>query len=710
MKSIITLPSPSSHGICRENERLKERIKELQGDLSWYKSRNQPSSTTSSLTTNSPEVPSLSSPGYASSNTVHSPPEQTQQKPAESKPAGQIRWEGIEVGTARSPNPSWYGSSSLFYFIGRMNNYLSSTLIETPNTDHMVLHNSTNTLLGVEPSANSSITGNYSDYPRPEDFLTPTQEEYFLEMFWKAYHSSLFPVIDETQFMDHYRALWDESGQSRRPCALVDIVIALCMQHAASTQPALRQSPIVDGDPSIAGRWYFRRAKYISSFQLESPTIFTVQCLLLSAIFLCNGSLQNMSADAGAAAARAAYTLGLHIDPPPSMPAPERQLRRRLWWALYELDSKIGMKLGRPFALQRSLNEPKLPDDSPEAAMQSGSRFAPLGGNKTWLTFHVECVKLFIIAREMYTQFFTQSANVPEGQTIYDDPAVLESQAMVMSSHSQALDRWVEELPPTIKTRRQGGSAPYSIDASILEIEQFAPQWLQRQRINLELIYHTLCINLYRPFICFIPPEMKRRLPRQMALKGALHAITHTKIMHQVLTSTSILTGWHEAFQWQWNASMTFVGFTLACPASALEHDAVGIIDMSIAIFDKFGEAFAVANSAAEILRGIKPKVNLRLQSYAEAQNTFQCEGKGEMQQSHMADAENMDRSTYGAGATTDWIDSVMTEAPLEFDLSDMPSMQEMFQMAYSIEQFTGLGELMPNLGGNMDNNLLFSM
>ncbi|KAJ6144228.1 hypothetical protein N7470_008123, partial [Penicillium chermesinum] len=625
----------------RENERLKERVKDLQDELLWYKSQE-----------------SVCQTAYPSPATQHS------QKLNGNETAVQMRWEGIEVGTARSPNASWYGASSLFYFIGRMNKYLSSTLIETQDTDQIVLHNTTNTLLEGSNNINLNLAnpGHQSGARRIDEFLSPTQEEYFIDLFWKSYHTSLFPIIHETEFMDHYRSLWSETGDSRRPCALVDIVIALCMQYGASTLATVRQQPFIEGDTRIAGRWYYRRSQCIVSYQLESPTIWTVQCLCLTAIYLCNGSFQNMSADACGAAVRAAYTAGLHIDPPATMHESERQLRRRLWWALYELDSKVGMKLGRPFSTQRALNEPKLPDDNPEAALQSGSRFTPLGEIRHGL--------LFIMT-------------VPPDQTMYDDPAALESQA-----------------------QEAGWQPPYSIDASRLEIEQFAPQWLQRQRINLELIYHTVCINLYRPFICFIPPEMKRRLPRQLAQKSALHAITHTNIMHQVLTTTTILTGWHEAFQWQWNASMTFVGFTLACPAGALACDAVGVIDMSIAIFDKFGEYFTVAKSAAGILRGIKPKVNLRLQSYAEAQNTFECEGVGGATQANLSDAENasMNRSMPASGASAQLFDSLMTDAPLEFDLSDMPSMQEMFQSAYSIEQWTDLGDLMPDVGGNMDN------
>jgi hypothetical protein len=44
------------------------------------------------------------------------------------------------------------------------------------------------------------------------------------------------------------------------------------------------------------------------------------------------------------------------------------------------------------------------------------------------------------------------------------------------------------------------------------------------------------------------------------------------------------------------------------------------------------------------------------------------------------------------------WLDSLMSDVPA-FDTSYAMPMQEMFQMAYSIEQWSGLDSLMPTTG-----------
>ncbi|KAJ5915969.1 hypothetical protein N7454_010876 [Penicillium verhagenii] len=636
----------------------------------------------------SPGQSSLPSSEWSSSRTTNSPPDLTPQKSVRSSP-----WEGIQIGTARSPNSSWYGPSSLFYFIGRMNSYLGVILQQTQMSNQMVLHGSASTLLNgttennLEDDLHQAALSAEDPFTAGQ-FLSPTQEEYFLDFFWKSYHTCLFPIINEAEFMDHYRSLWAESGDKRRPAALVDIVIALCMQHGVSQLSPQQQKSVIGGDPSVAGRWYFRRCQQLVTYQLESPTISTVQSLMLCSIYLCNGSFQNMSATWASMAARAAYVAGLHIAPSQDLPAPERELRKRLWWALYELDAKIGMKLGRPFLLHRSPTEPGLPDDQPETAKHSGSHLANSGENKTWLSFHLESSKLFIIAREIHESFYARDVNLQQGQSIWDDFQALESHAEFLQLRAKPLDKWVDELPNTLKTSRQGNGVPFSTDGTRLDIEPFAPLWLQRQRLNLELIYHNLYINLHRPFISFIsgPPSS---LKEDLATKCAFHAMEITKIMHQTLSSTAILTGWHEAFQWQWNASMTLVGFILAHPRSTQTPEAIKTVDLAITVCEIFGEHFSVANSAATILRNLGPKINFLLQYHSEMQEM---------------PSDGLDRGLKPVNNSTQWLDNLMAETS-GYDPSLMVPMQDVFQMAFSIEQWSALDDLLPDMEGNQWNS-----
>ena len=468
-------------------------------------------------------------------------------------------WEGIQLRPARSPHETWFGPSSLYYFIKRLSICLSSSLQETHSTDHMLLDSASSGKLLEESTTNkekdlshAGMSASSTQEPGMGIHLTPTQEEYFISHFWQSYHTSQYAVLDEAEFKEHHQSLWMGSGKIRKPSALVDIVLAMCMQYGISTLPASQQGAIAQNDDAtIAGRRHYRRCQALLAHEMESPTVSTLQCHLLSALYLCGGSFHNMVDNSCALAVRIAYMLGLHLEPPKTMSLKEQEKRRRLWWAVYVLDSKISMKLGRPFLLHDSHAMPRLPKDDFEAAMLSGSTFSPLGENTTWLSFNLHNIKLFIAVRAAHKTFYDRDLELQDGQTIWDNSRALELSAKLMRPHTTQLEEWVEMVPSALKTQRSSGQA-FSTDGSPLEIEQFAPLWLQRQRLLLELMYHNLCTSLYRPFITLTSTQPPGPLANETAMRCAAHSIALTKIVHQVLETTSILDGWHEVFHWQW--------------------------------------------------------------------------------------------------------------------------------------------------------------
>ena len=474
---------------------------------------------------------------------------------------------GIYFRTARSPTETWYGPSSLFYFMGRITNFLNLNLDQTLSTDQMVLDSVSKRqcgpLTGSDMESNVQSPGYQTRIEETDHYLTPTQEDYFLDFYWSAHHTSLYPIIDETDFKQHYRSLWINSGNARKDSPLVDIVIALGMQYGISMHPNMRYQLADKSDATIAGRWYYRRCQTLLAYDLESPTLATLQCHLLCVIFLCAASFQNTSDSTCAMAVRTAHMLGLHLAPPQSMSRKDQEMRKRLWWALCCLDGKLGMKLGRPFLLYQSNTTPSLPEDGIEAARLSGSSFAPLGNNATWLSFNLQNITMFLAAREAHTAFFNRDLSIKDGQTLWDDLNLLENQAEFIYPFVKKLENWTNGVPSALTTKRKNGTRPFSTGDTILEIEQYAPLWLQRQRVILELMYHNLSANVCRPFISFALSS-SLTMADELAFKCAGHAIALTSITHQALSSTTILTGWHEAFQWQWNSAMTLVGFVLA--------------------------------------------------------------------------------------------------------------------------------------------------
>ncbi|KAF2445271.1 hypothetical protein P171DRAFT_485330 [Karstenula rhodostoma CBS 690.94] len=308
-------------------------------------------------------------------------------------------------------------------------------------------------------------------------------------------------------------------------------------------------------DPTIAGRWYYRRCQALLSRDFGSPTISTVQCQLLSVIYLCCASFQNMAHSTLATAVRTANMLGLHMEPPSDMSKAERELRKRIWWSSYTIESKKCMKLGRPFSTSLSSVFCELPVDNHEVASTAGSDFAPLDENVTWLTYNLQHTKMFLAARKTYTALFDRCLEIHQGKkgcVIYEVPVALKRCANSFSTGILTLQTWAQEVPEILKTERQGDGVAFSTDLSPLAVEQFAPLWLQRQRLLLELLYHNLSMNLHRIFITYpTTPQLADSSGQSHATSAAEHAVSLTNIMHQIMTQTDILAGWHEAFQWQ---------------------------------------------------------------------------------------------------------------------------------------------------------------
>lgn len=598
----ITLPQAHS-----EIERLKRKIDRLESELQKTRNESDPRSRqylSPRLTLDSPQ--SIPSPSI--------------ERRHRSQP---WCWEGIHVRAGKSPNETWYGPSSLFHFIGKMVSCLGPACPQTDASDTIVSSNPASSLLDETTSAilhhtqrpsSEHHSSNMTHSALGGEYLSPTQEEYFLELYWNSYHTSVFPILNEAEFRQNYASLWTAQGNTRGSSALVDIVIAMSMQLGVSSGRLFNAG---EGDSTVAGQRYYVRCQKLLAYELESPSVYTLQCQILCSVYLCCATFQNMSDSACAMAVRTAYMLGLHLDPPASMPLKEREMRRRLWWAVYILDSKIGMKYGRPFLVSQSPLSPKLSEHMLEVALQAGSSFAPLRDNLTWLSFHNQQSKLFLITRAIYSSIFQQESAYMDPSTSKNQDA-LEVHAIALEAKMKELEEWVNAVPDALKTRRVDDGRPFSTDACILDIEPFAPLWLQRQRLLLELMYHNLCINLYRPFISFDTAPCLSSM-EQVTLKCASHASAFTSILHQVLSSTEILTGWHETFQWQWNASMTLVGFVLARPLAVSATNARRSIDLSLNVLDKFGQSFPVAVRAADVVRQLHANINLNASQESEA-------------------------------------------------------------------------------------------
>ena len=446
--------------------------------------------------------------------------------------------------------------------------------------------------------------------------MNRTQEEYFLSLYWESYYC-FSPIVDEAEFRRHYATLWVDGEAQRKPSALVDIILALCLQFGYSFIPRdnAGSDKINPGDDAtIAGRWYYRRCQSLLTADLESPTITTVQCLIYSAHYLCCASFQNMCHVTLAQAIRTAQILGLHLEPPADLPIGARELRKRIWWVLWLTEAKTSCKLGRPTCTDRSQMTVTEASDSVEAATANGATLGTYA-DVTWLTYHVHVQRLMSLSCDVHSSLlakFGEALHTSELGSVYKEPQVLESCAEHLATLMPRMKAWVNQLPTGIKTQRRNAGEAMSVDRTLLDIDPMAPMWLLRERLGLEIMYHTQMLNLLRPFVAFYSNSSTYTpITERHAAACVNHAIALVLVMHQAVTETDLMSGWSEFFFLTWNAVVTAAGFLLAYPIHPATTNARKALEKGVAVFDTFGANFAVAEDAAKIVRDLLAKADL---------------------------------------------------------------------------------------------------
>ncbi|RWA09004.1 hypothetical protein EKO27_g6110 [Xylaria grammica] len=411
-----------------------------------------------------------------------------------------------------------------------------------------------------------------------KNFLPPTQEIHFLDLFWQSHYFS-YPVLNEAHFRKEFKSLVDESnpGAPRKASPLIDIILALCIQlgnfrlrQPSDPQPDNSSSPEF---PPLAGFQYYQRCQDALDQTIDSPSITTVHCYIFSIVYLCEAGLLN----------RAQVVTGKAIKS-----EPQQEVARRTWWSVYILDAKLSMEVGQPPMIDHSLPTCRLPSDSPETARWLAPHYPYDENCPTWLGFQSQTLRLLYAVRTARCEFYTKYDTLVGGNG-YDDFArngsIREECARVLTEQMKGLDAWTQQVPQGYYVLRKDAGQPFLTDCSPLDLGLNRDVLIhcQRQRLLLELQYHYYCMSLYRPFICFASTcEASTPLSDSKAVASLNHAMTLTSMIHSGLTSSSALFGLYDVFRWQKDALFTTIGYAYTFPVS---HSTAGIrktIEMAI--------------------------------------------------------------------------------------------------------------------------------
>ncbi|KAF4120746.1 fungal specific transcription factor domain-containing protein [Geosmithia morbida] len=408
------------------------------------------------------------------------------------------KWKGMVVDGLR------YGPLSLQYFIHRASSYMGCDIGAPPPP------------INVLSARNVDLRG--CD-------LTRQQQDYFVDLFWTAYHVS-YPVVDADDFKPLYDSLWDVGGLSRRPDPLVDIVLAISIQYAFSLMgihdPATR-SEAEQADQTerpelaVAGSPFFHRCQDGLDHLMESPDVKTVQCMFLSATYLSYARCYNAAHTTVKTARHVASALGVGD----SFYSTDKCVLTRTARCLRVLDSRISMRLGR------------VAQTCSAVALRDPSYVAPSHASAV---FHDQLLLLCELAEDVYRCFMDQANHLfgPGRDNMYSDVTMRNEAGLIMTEQMKRLHEWTK----------------------------------QRHRITLECHYHDVCLTLLRIFICFSPiPVVGACDADKLCVRCVDHAFTLTTIISQASRETDIIKGCFQAFEWQENATYALAGFAIAYPA-----------------------------------------------------------------------------------------------------------------------------------------------
>ncbi|KIL93043.1 hypothetical protein FAVG1_04224 [Fusarium avenaceum] len=431
-------------------------------------------------------------------------------------------------------------------------------------------------------------TPNFSSSSTPLgcDRLQREQQDALLDLYWQGYHV-IYPVLEESEFRKHYGSLW-QNDTIRHSCPLADIVVALCIQFGSSYTAS--ENVIMPDQP---GYEFYLRSQQALGHVSEAPTLRSVQCYFLSAIYLLTFNQTNSAYMMVRSAVATAESIGLQLDDDDDDDdslhgTGSANTGPRLWGCLITLDTQLALHLGRPFAVPNSQIYNPTDPESDEMAQLVGPGFGgPFDIN--WLRFQHERHTLFQIVREIHTELMAVIENVLEEighSDIYQHPSSREKCAKYLYEQFKRLKSWVEELPEDLKAPRVQG-VPFSVDRSTLDLSQTEPLWLQRQRLILELDYHSLVIMLTRTFNSFLPtPALGTFNSDNHCITCVNSGIMMTIMLHQVIRDSEILTGWFQVVGWQQIATFSLAGFACGYPICPLSPTARRTLIRAARVFE----------------------------------------------------------------------------------------------------------------------------
>ncbi|KAK3936611.1 hypothetical protein QBC46DRAFT_269289 [Diplogelasinospora grovesii] len=257
-----------------------------------------------------------------------------------------------------------------------------------------------------------------------------------------------------------------------------------------------------------------------------------------------------------------ALQLGLHSPRTnKGFPAPECEIRNRVWWGCVLLDRTLSMTFGRPAMIHESYLRVGMPTTSLQVVHSPSDTDvpAPYYGPPMDAMFYTATIKLYNVMYRIIDTCYGQNLGAEEYRT---DTELF---ALVLKAEEE-LEEWKSQLPSLHMRLHENGLAPED-----LERMEASNKVAERFVAVLSLRYHNLQILLHRPILeRFLEGcgrssrknsgESRRKSVKQLGISSVetcVHsAVAIISIVHTVTSLSN--ASWRRDLLGAWNYSLFY--------------------------------------------------------------------------------------------------------------------------------------------------------
>ncbi|MCJ1315937.1 hypothetical protein MMC15_001257 [Xylographa vitiligo] len=243
------------------------------------------------------------------------------------------------------------GKISEVTWIHRMKDRLDSNSPPGDDQNRTMVDSSQNSATINDGIANSSYHCDDLELLSPdqvEPFELPPRQtaEFLLTTYLESVHPN-FPIVGKINFSNQVRNFFDndQSRPGKHWLAILNLVFAIAAKYTHLVKSEARGD---ERDHLV----YFTRGRLLAmdaDSVLAQPDLQRVQITALMAFYLLSINQINRSWTLCGISMRYSVSLGLHLrNENPRLSDPNKEIRYRVWWALYGLERSLGVMTGRP--------------------------------------------------------------------------------------------------------------------------------------------------------------------------------------------------------------------------------------------------------------------------------------------------------------------------------------------------------------------------